>query len=122
VTFVGTRADVEEWLAAADVVALPSRWEGMALTMLEAMARGRAVVATDVAGADEALGSEAGAVIPVEDVRALADALVVRLLDPARAAAEGAAGRARAERSHDARSTAAAAADLYADLIGRRGE
>ena len=43
------------WLAAADVVALPSRWEGMALTMLEAMATGCSIVATDVA-APEALG------------------------------------------------------------------
>ena len=41
-TLAGERDDVADWLAAADVVALPSRWEGMSLALLEAMARGAA--------------------------------------------------------------------------------
>src|SRR5262245_43162469 len=89
VRLVGHRDDVDEWLAAADVVALPSRWEGMSLGMLEAMARGRSIVATGVAGALEALDDDAGAVVPPEDPVALADAIAVRLLDPDEAAAEG---------------------------------
>ncbi len=68
VDLVGPRKDVPDWLAAADVVVAPSRWEGMALTLLEAMATGRSVVATEVAGAGEALGDEAGRIVPIESV------------------------------------------------------
>ena len=114
VSLVGARDDVADWLAAADVVALPSRWEGMSLTMLEAMARGRSVVATDVSGAREALRGEAGAVVPRENPAALAEALVTRLLDRELATTEGARGRGLAERFYDARRAAAAVTDLYA--------
>jgi glycosyltransferase involved in cell wall biosynthesis len=80
VSFVGVSAEVPSWLAAADVIALPSRWEGMSLSMLEAMAAGRSIVSADVPGAREALGAGAG-VVPVEDVRALSQALLRRLTD-----------------------------------------
>jgi glycosyltransferase involved in cell wall biosynthesis len=119
VHFAGLRFDVVDWLAAADVVAAPSRWEGMSLALLEAMASGRSVVASDTPGALEALGGEAGAVVPIGDVAALGDALAERLLDPARAAAEGRAGRSRAERHHDVRRSTAAAAELYETLLRR---
>jgi glycosyltransferase involved in cell wall biosynthesis len=115
VRFVGDRDDVPDWLAAADVVAQPSRWEaGASLVVLEAMARGRSVVTTDVAGA-EAVG-DAGAVVPVEDAASLADAIRDRLRDPERAAREGRAGRERVERSYDVRSTRDAVASLYHEL------
>jgi glycosyltransferase involved in cell wall biosynthesis len=117
VVFEGFRRDLEDWLAAADVVVLPSRWEGMALTMLAAMARERCVVATDVSGAREALGSDAGAVVPVEDPRVLAGALAERLLDPTLAAAEGTAARARVAERYDARRAVATIAELYAELL-----
>ncbi|MFV1959516.1 MAG: glycosyltransferase family 4 protein [Planctomycetota bacterium] len=55
VVFAGARSNVSDWLNAADVVAAPSRWEGMSLTVLEAMASGRSVVATDVPGMREML-------------------------------------------------------------------
>ncbi len=117
IDFVGQREDIADWLAAADVVTAPSRWEGMSISMLEAMARGRSVVATDVPGAREALGEEAGAIVPPERPDALADALVLRLLDRERAAADGRAGRLRAERFHDLRQANEKVADLYRELI-----
>jgi glycosyltransferase involved in cell wall biosynthesis len=117
VQLVGKRADVADWLAAADVAAFPSRWEGMSIGMLEAMARGRSVVASDVGGAQEALGREAGALVPPEDAAALANAIGARLRDPERTAAEGHAARERVERSHDLRTTTAALADLYEELL-----
>ncbi|MFE9606646.1 glycosyltransferase [Streptomyces hokutonensis] len=55
VLFAGAVADAVPWYQAADLVVLPSRWEGMALAPLEAMACGRPVVLTDVAGARESL-------------------------------------------------------------------
>jgi glycosyltransferase involved in cell wall biosynthesis len=120
VHFLGHRDDVPQLLGAADVVAAPSRFDGMSLAVLEAMACGRSVVATDVAGASEALAAEAGAIVPVEDPEALANAIVARLVDPARAAVEGRRGRARAERSHDVRTTAAAVAELYSEVLEGR--
>ena len=57
VDFAGRREDVGTWLAAADVVAAPSRWEaGLSLVAMEAMARARSVVTTDVSGMREGLG------------------------------------------------------------------
>jgi glycosyltransferase involved in cell wall biosynthesis len=119
VRFEGARTDVEDWLAAADVVAMPSRWEGLSLVMLEAMASARSVVATDVAGAREAL-AEAGAIVPVGETQPLADALAERLSDPARAAREGAEGRRRVERDFDLAKVTARVAQLYDELLADR--
>ncbi|MCS0604979.1 glycosyltransferase [Streptomyces sp. LP11] len=55
VHFAGAVTDVLPWYRAADLVVLPSRWEGMALVPLEAQACGRPVVLTDVDGARESL-------------------------------------------------------------------
>jgi glycosyltransferase involved in cell wall biosynthesis len=98
VHWVGADDDVAPWLAAADVVVVPSRWDGMSLVVLEAMAAGRSIVAADVDGVREALG--ATGVVPSEDHRALAHAVAARLQDPDLAAQDGAANRARAEAHH----------------------
>ncbi|MFI1991541.1 glycosyltransferase [Actinoplanes sp. NPDC020271] len=92
VSFAGAVEDVRDWLAAADVVVLPSRWEGLSLVLLEAMATGRSVVASDVPGLREALLPGAGAQVPPDDPQALAEALSRRLLDPAACEAEGEQG------------------------------
>jgi glycosyltransferase involved in cell wall biosynthesis len=104
VVLAGEQPDVRPWLHAADVVVAPSRWEGLALGVLEAMASARSVVAADVDGMREALGDgEAGALVAAGDLSALRDAVVVRLLDGALADDEGRAGRGRVERSFDVR-------------------
>jgi glycosyltransferase involved in cell wall biosynthesis len=58
VVFAGSVPDTVPWYQAADLVVLPSRWEGMALAPLEAMACARPVVVTDVDGARESLPPE----------------------------------------------------------------
>ena len=88
--------------------------------MLEAMARARSVVASNVSGAWDALGSDAGAIVPAEDARALGAALTERLLDRARAEAEGRAGRAQVEARYDLRQTTTAIANLYLELRQNR--
>jgi glycosyltransferase involved in cell wall biosynthesis len=98
VTFAGAAADVRPWLAAADVVVLPSRWEGLPLTVLEAFACGRSVVASRVPGLAEAVPSTVGALVPPEDPAALAGAIAQRLGDPDRCRAEGAAAAVHAAR------------------------
>ena len=119
VRFEGARTDASDWLAAADVVAMPSRWEGFSLVMLEAMASARSVVSTDVAGAREALAG-AGAIVPVGATQPLADALAERLTDLALAAREGAEGRRRAERDFDLASVTARVVQLYDELLASR--
>jgi glycosyltransferase involved in cell wall biosynthesis len=119
VRFEGARDDPSDWLAAADVVALPSRWEGLSLVMLEAMASARSVVATDVAGARESLG-EAGAIVPVGQAEPLAAALAERLEDPALAGREGTEARRRVERDFDLADVTARVAELYEEVLERR--
>jgi glycosyltransferase involved in cell wall biosynthesis len=109
---VGARDDVRSWLAAADVVVAPSRWEGLAYVVLEAMATGRPVVASDVAGMREALG-DTGAIVPTEDPQALADALADALKRR-----DGTGTRERIERLYDVRRSTQAMADLYAEVLG----
>jgi glycosyltransferase involved in cell wall biosynthesis len=76
VQFVGQLDDVGGLLAAADGVVLPSRWEGLPLVLLEAMARGRPIVATAVGGVADALeDGVTGTLVPPDDVGALAAAL-----------------------------------------------
>jgi glycosyltransferase involved in cell wall biosynthesis len=117
VTFAGQTSDVRSWLAATNVVAQPSRWEGMSLSLLEALAAARSVVVTDVPGMREVVVDGVGAVVPPGDTEALASALASRLADPGRADAEGAAGRARVEQHHDRRDQFDGIAALYAELL-----
>jgi glycosyltransferase involved in cell wall biosynthesis len=118
VTFVGERTDAPDWLAAADVVAAPSRWEGMSFAMLETMARARSLVITDVPGARDALGEDAPGIVPLGDLSALAAAITERLLDPALAASEGASARTHVERRYDIRDSTRGVARLYARVLG----
>ncbi len=122
VLFAGAVADASPWYQAADLVVLPSRWEGMALAPLEAMACGRPVVVTDVDGARESLPPSfaASCVVPPEDPRALAEAVGGLLLDPALRASLGDRGRRHVLSLHDVRHTARAVADVYHDLLGTR--
>jgi glycosyltransferase involved in cell wall biosynthesis len=116
VEFAGATGDVRPWLAAADVVAQPSRWEGMSLSLLEAMAAARSVVVTDVPGMGEVVVDGVGAVVAPDDPAALAAAVAARLTDRELADAEGRAGRARVETHHDRRVQHEDIARLYEEL------
>jgi glycosyltransferase involved in cell wall biosynthesis len=96
VVFAGYRDDVPALLAAADVFVLPSFVEGLPLTVLEAMAAARPVVASRVGGTPEAVvHGETGVLVPPGDVEALAGALNELLADPERARRLGEAGKQR---------------------------
>ncbi len=85
------------WMVAADVVVLPSRYEGMPLVPLEAAALGRAVVCTDVQGVREGGFDASRTIVPVDDAPALGAALVGVLADDARRREAEAAARVRAD-------------------------
>ncbi|MGW5425051.1 glycosyltransferase [Streptomyces sp. NPDC003943] len=123
VRFVGAVADTASWYRAADVVVLPSRWEGMALAPLEAMASGRPVLVTDVDGARESLppGHEAQCLVPPEDPAALAAALRRLLGRPGLRHSLGREAREHVLSRFDVRRTGAAVAELYRELAGVRG-
>lgn len=115
----GQTDDVRTWLAAATLVAQPSRWEGMSLSLLEALAAARSVVVTDVPGMSEVVVDGIGAVVPPDDTDALAAAVAGRLADAGLADREGAAGRARVESHHDRRVQFDGIAALYEELLRR---
>jgi glycosyltransferase involved in cell wall biosynthesis len=119
VTLAGPAADPLPWFQAADVVVQPSRWEGMALAPLEAMACGRPVVRTEVAGARESVppADADGCVVPVGDEPALAAALLRLLADPDLRTAAGRRALAHVRAHHDVRSAADAVSALYRDLL-----
>lgn len=107
--------------AAADVFCLPSWWEAMPLSVLEAMATSMPVVATDVGDVARAVvDGETGLVVPARSPERLADALEQLLIDVERRRAMGAAGRARVAELFSAASTASGVDALYAELCGGR--
>jgi glycosyltransferase involved in cell wall biosynthesis len=120
VLFVGSVDDAYLWYVAADVVVLPSRWEGLPLTLLEALAVGRSVVASDIPGIAEALPDEAGALVRLGDVAALADAIGHRLNDSDLARAEGRVGAKYAAAEADLNRTFEAIAEITVQLAGPR--
>jgi glycosyltransferase involved in cell wall biosynthesis len=83
-TFCGFRSDVAEAFAAFDLAVFPSLWEGTPLTVLEALAMGKPIVATDADGLQDVLTNEVDAkIVPKRDARALADAIVALAGDSA---------------------------------------
>lgn len=96
VTLTGQRGDVRELLDASDIFVFSSHREGLPFAVLEAMAAGRAVIATAVDGIPEALdGGRCGVLVPPGDVESLTRALCELAGDAARRAALGAAARER---------------------------
>lgn len=108
-------APPDELLAQVDLFALVAEPAGCPNASLEAMAHGRAVVATDVGGVrEQVVPGETGWITPRGDVGALAEALVEALADRARLARLAAAGRARAEE----RFSVGRMTDEYGRIVG----
>lgn len=101
VHFLGALDDVGPLLTAADGVLLPSLWEGLPLTLLEALVRARPVIATPVGGVPEVLEDGVhGRLVPAGDPVALADALELFHRKPDRAIRMGRAGAERVRRDY----------------------
>lgn len=118
VRFVGDVRDVPAFLAESSLFVLPSRTEGMPLTVIEAMACGLPVVATRVGGTPEVvLDGETGTLVPAGNAPAMAEAMLALHGDHARATAMGERGRRRAREGFDVRSMVERYESLYREIV-----
>lgn len=105
VHFTGPVAQHElpPYIAAGDVLVLPSNVESFGLVLIEAMACGRPVIATDLPGPRQVIAhGQDGFLVPLDDAKALAETIqVVRSMSPSERLALGAAGRAKVEAQYD---------------------
>ena len=109
---------VREQLDRSDVFVLPSLWEGMPVSVMEAMSMGLPVIGTDVPGIRElVLPEETGLLVPSGAPAALAQALTRLLVDRRAAAAMGERGRARIIQHFSIERMIAAHAAVYGSLV-----
>lgn len=95
VIFLGYRRDIADLLDSCDMFVLPSLYEGFPLSILEAMAAGKPVIASAIPGNDEVIfHNQTGFLVPPADPIALADAIQTMLSDPVRAQRLALAGQA----------------------------
>lgn len=119
VVFAGARPDVADLLAASDVFALASTWEGLPRAILEAMASGLPVVATAVGGIGEVVDEgTTGFLTPAGDAPALAVRLTTLLADRGLRAAMGARGQARVRAEFSVEQMVARTVAVYHELCG----
>jgi glycosyltransferase involved in cell wall biosynthesis len=117
----GRVGDVASWYRRAELLVHPARWEGFGLALLEAMLAAKPVVATRVSAAPEiVLDGETGVLVAPDDAAALAGAVLALLADPARAAAMGEAGLARARSEFSVAKMAELTAAVYAAVSADR--
>jgi glycosyltransferase involved in cell wall biosynthesis len=110
---LGYRTDIPAILAASDIFALPSHFEGLPMSIIEAMLTGLAVVSTDISGPrEQVVNGETGFLVPPATVAPLATALAQLADDPDLRARLGAAGRARALACFDEAAVLARTLDL----------
>ena len=119
-TFVGHSDEVQAYLAASDIFFLPSRWESLPISIVEAFQRGLPVVATDTAGVEELVDESVGRLVPIGDVDAMVAALTELAGD---AALRSRLSECRARRSHEDRFSPAhvhaSFEQLYREALGQ---
>jgi glycosyltransferase involved in cell wall biosynthesis len=122
VVFLGFRHDVPDLLASCDLFVLPSLFEGLPLSVLEAMAAGKPVLASRVPGTDEVvLHGVTGLLVPPRDPLALADGIRVLLSSPELSARLAAAAAARLCREFSVERMVQRTSAVYDELLaGRR--
>ena len=118
VSLLGPRDDVAALMSAANLVVHPSHEEGFSNTILEAMAAGKAVVATAVGGIPEAVvEGVTGTLVPPRSPERLAEAMLSLLENPSRARAMGEAGRKRVRDLFPAKKMVHEMETLYEELL-----
>lgn len=122
VLFLGERNDVASLLAASDLFVLSSVSEGMPISILEAMALSKPVVATSVGGIPElVVEGKTGLLVPPGDSLRFGEAMIRLLGDSSFRKKAGQAGRERLESEFDVASMVASTDALYRELISTKG-
>jgi glycosyltransferase involved in cell wall biosynthesis len=120
VRFLGHRHDVPALLAASDLFALPSMYEGLPLAVLEAMAAGVPVIATAAGGTGEVVrDGETGTLVPPADPSALAAAITGTLANRERASRLALAARSLVAREYSVKAMVSSVSALYETLLAR---
>jgi len=121
VIFTGEEKDVGQALAGMDIVVLPSRFEGMSVTLLEYLAAGLPIIASDIASNREVLGEEdCGLIFPSEDYQALAASIESLLTSPQRCETLSKNARQRFEKRYSAVRMARDYQSLYQSVLRKR--
>ncbi len=121
VHLLGYRHDGLALMDALDIYVLPSLFEGLPRSVLEAMALGKPVVVTDIGGSREVVqDGNSGLIVPPRDSQRLAAAICKLIESPEIRKAMGAAGRQVVEERFNARVNALAHQELYRELLGAR--
>ncbi|MGV1098221.1 glycosyltransferase family 4 protein [Thiovibrio sp. JS02] len=120
VFLLGNRTDVHELLPDAAMFVLSSRREGLPMVLLEAMASGLPVVATNVGGIPEVVKEgDNGFLAPPENPESLAEKIGLMLSEPERSAAMGLSGREMVEKFYSMQKTAQRYAQLYENIMAK---
>jgi glycosyltransferase involved in cell wall biosynthesis len=121
VRFMGMRLDMADMYSVMDIFVLPSHREGFPRSLIEASATGLPVVATDIRGCREVVDpGKTGLLIPLQDHKALAQAVRYLLGHPNLAGSMGRAGRERAVREFDERLIVKRQLDAYRQLLEKK--
>jgi glycosyltransferase involved in cell wall biosynthesis len=116
-TFRGSVSDVPGFLRELDIAVLPSHSEGMSNAVLEYMAAGKAIVATDVGANAKLLGDgQYGRLVPAGDTSALADSIGKLVADPDTVKSLGKSARARVEAEYSRAAMVRRFERFYAEL------
>jgi glycosyltransferase involved in cell wall biosynthesis len=115
-----SESEAGELLDSAQVLVLPSRNEGQPMAVLEAMARGLCVIASDVGGLPEMISGGCGVIVSPDDIDAIAAALRLVVRDHELRARYGAAAYARAVDQFDVRTVWRQLDALYREVAGRK--
>jgi len=122
VTWVGEVDDVRPYIAAADVVVLPSYREGLPRSLLEGAAMARALIATDVPGCREVVESGYnGLLVPARNADALADAMLELVDNPRAVVGMGERGRQRVMDRYSDRAVSDQVLAIYRELLSEKG-
>jgi glycosyltransferase involved in cell wall biosynthesis len=119
--FLGRRNDVPALMAAADVVVVPSLWDGQPLIVQEALRSGRPLVASREGGIPDLTGEDGALLVPAGDAGGLAEAVLSVLDDPGLAARLRAAATERSRTLPDSGDAVDSAMALYRRVLNRAG-
>jgi glycosyltransferase involved in cell wall biosynthesis len=121
VIFTGSRRDVTALLAAMDIFVLPSLWEGLPNALLEAMASGKSIIATDIPPVREAINSEKeGILVPARNSSAIASSIEFLLVNKTFSVTLGNNARKKAHLDFNITTTVDKYTNLYEDILSNK--